>query len=257
MRLSFIALFIALCTCCFAQRDALRVEPANVAKDVVVDDLDKEYQDITTITVTNTSSKTLQLVKKQVVIGKPRAWKYGTFSRRNQSSPYVISESNQGTSRPVSLRSGESASFQVVLEPLGVAGDGRVEIQFFDYSDPINILGKATVTAEIIQRSASGSSSASQTGTGNFSSRPVPTSVNLFPNPARERFFVEAPPGTKIGRIEISNALGNRLRKYDRQDGQQGYDVEDLPDGLYLISIYDDKGKKLKTLRLLHRQFGA
>jgi len=57
--------------------------------------------------------------------------------------------------------------------------------------------------------------------------------------------------------VEISNALGNRLRKYDRPDGKQGYDVENLPDGLYLISIYDDKGKKLKTLRLLHRQFGA
>jgi len=257
MKLSFFALLMALCTCCYAQQNVLRVEPANVAKDVVVDDLDKDYQDITTITVTNNGSRTLQLIKKQVVIGKPRSWEYGTFSRRNQSSPYVISEANRDTGRPVTLRSGESANFQVVLEPGGVTGDGRVEVQFFDLSNPGKVLGKATVTAEIIQRSANGSSAANQQGSGNFSSRPVPTSVNLFPNPARERFFVEAPPGTRIGRVEISNALGNRLRKYDRPDGKQGYDVENLPDGLYLISIYDDKGKKLKTLRLLHRQFGA
>jgi hypothetical protein len=257
MKLSFLALFLSLCTCCFAQQSVLRVEPANVAKDVVVDDLDKDYQDITTVTVTNNSAKTVQLVKKQVVIGKPRAWRYGTFSRRNQNSAYVITEANQSTGRPVSLRPGESANFQVVLEPAGVTGDGRVEVQFFDSSNPSKILGKATVTAEIIQRSNNGVSGAGSSESGNFSSRPVPTSVNLFPNPARERFFVEAPPGTKIGRVEVSNALGNRLRKYDRPDGKQGYDVENLPDGLYLISIYDDKGKKLKTLRLLHRQFGA
>ncbi len=256
MRLSFLALFLSLCTCSLAQRNVLRVEPANVAKDVVVDDLDKDYQDITTITVTNNGSQTLQLIKKQVVIGKPRAWRYGTFSRRNQSSAYVIAQANRN-GRPVTVRPGESASFQVVLEPAGVTGDGRVEVQFFDSSNPGKILGKATVTAEIIQRSSGGASNPASSGSGNFSSRPVPTSVNLFPNPARERFFVEAPPGIKIGRVEVSNALGNRLRKYDRPDGKQGYDVENLPDGLYLISIYDDKGKKLKTLRLLHRQFGA
>lgn len=257
MKLSFLALFLALCTCCFAQQNVLRVEPANVAKDVVVDDLDKDYQDITTITVTNNGSKTMQLIKKQVVIGKPQSWKYGTFSYRNRNSPYVIAEANRDTGRPVALRPGESASFQVVLEPAGVTGDGRVEIQFFDTSAPGDMLGKATVTAEIIQRSGNNSNGTTQSGNSNFSSRPVPTSVNLFPNPARERFFVEAPPGTKVGRVEISNALGNRLRKFDRPDGKDGYDVESLPDGLYLISIYDDKGKKLKTLRLLHRQFGA
>lgn len=257
MKLSFLALFLALCTCCFAQQNVLRVEPANVAKDVVVDDLDKDYQDITTVTVTNNGSKTIQLTRKQVVIGKPRAWKYGTFSRRNQNSPYVISQANQNAGRPVALRPGESASFQIVLEPAGITGDGRVEVQFFALSAPNKMLGKATITAEIIQRSGSNSTNLNQDGSSNFSSRPVPTSVNLFPNPAHERFFVEAPPGTKIGRVEISNALGNRLRKFDRPDGKEGYDVENLPDGLYLISIYDDKGKKLKTLRLLHRQFGA
>ncbi|MCX8209732.1 MAG: T9SS type A sorting domain-containing protein [Lewinella sp.] len=257
MKTSFFALFMAMCTCCFAQQNVLSVEPANVAKDVVLDNLDKDYQDITTVTVTNNGSRTLQLIKKQVVIGKPRAWRYGTFSRRNQNSPYVISQANQDTGRPVTLKPSESASFQVVLEPAGIVGDGRVEVQFFEISSPGKMLGKATVTAEIIQRSGSGPANPTQSGSGNFSSRPVPTSVNLFPNPARERFFVEAPPGTNIGRVEVSNALGNRLRKYDRPDGKQGYDVENLPDGLYLISIYDDKGKKLKTLRLLHRQFGA
>ncbi len=256
MKFSFFALFLALCTCCFAQKGVLRVEPANVAKDVVVDDLDKAYQDITTITVTNTSNVRTSFGYKVAVVGKPSAWQYGLFSRHNRTAPYVLKKRTSNTNSSISLLPGESKAFYLVLEPSGIVGDGRVEVVFYNVANPSEILAESVVTAEII-RGAGPSAGASNSSGSNFSSRPVPTSVNLFPNPARERFFVEAPPGIKIGRVEISNALGNRLRKYDRPEGKQGYDVDNLPDGLYLISIYDDKGKKLKTLRLLHRQFGA
>ncbi|MEM9528475.1 MAG: hypothetical protein AAGA31_17815, partial [Bacteroidota bacterium] len=66
----------------FSQSSALRVEPSNVVKEVVVDDLEENYQDITNITVTNTSRRSIQLVPQQVVKNKPSAWRYGTFSRK-------------------------------------------------------------------------------------------------------------------------------------------------------------------------------
>ena len=259
MKVHLLLLFMALSICSYAQRSALRVEPATVVKDVVVDDLDDDYQDITTITVTNDSPRSMLLIRKQVVIGKPSKWKYGTFNRQRRSGAYVISKANTTDSPPINLAPGTSATFQVVLQPYGVAGDGRVEVQFSDLNDLGRTLGKAVVTSEIAQRSSAASGiRGSNVSGGNDDARPTPTSVRLFPNPTREsRFFVEAPPGTKLGRIEVSNTLGNRLRKFDRPDGKNGYDVEGLPDGLYLISIYDDKGKKLKTLRLLHRQYGA
>jgi hypothetical protein len=230
-----------------------------VVKDVVVDDLDDGYQDITTITVTNDSPQSMLLVRKQVVIGKPSDWKYGTFNHQSMVGHYVISKANTTNNPPINLAPGASAAFQVVLQPFGIAGDGRVEVQFSDLNNSGRMLGKAVVTSEIVQRSASTSGlRGSNLSGGNDDARPTPTSVRLYPNPTREsRFYVEAPPGTKLGRIEVSNTLGNRLRKFDRPDGKNGYDVEGLPDGLYLISIYDDKGKKLKTLRLLHRQYGA
>lgn len=256
MKAPLLLFFMVLSICSYAQRSDLRVEPATVAKDVVVDDLEEDYQDITTITVTNESRRLVQLMHRQRIVGKPSAWKYGTFNQRSQNSRYNISGSTTASRQPVNLSPGKSATFQVVLAPDGVAGDGRVEVEFFDLNSPGSVLGKAVITSEIIQRS--GQSSAPSNAPGNVSrSGSVPTTVRLYPNPARERFFVEAPPGVKIGRVEVSNALGSRLRKYDRPTGKEGYDVEELPDGLYLISIYDDKGKKLKTLRLLHRQFGA
>jgi len=255
MKSTLLTLLIAVCSCCFAQRSQLRVEPASVVKDVMVDDLQDDYQDITPITVTNNSNRPMELTREQIVIGKPSSWKYGTFNRRNRTSPYLINSAAATGSEAVRLAPGESTTFYVVLQPDGLAGDGRVEIRFIDRNTPGTIVGKAVVTSEITQRVGSGSSAAN--GGGGLSGRPAPTAVRLFPNPARERFFVEAPGGTKLGRVEIRNTLGSTLKKYDQPAGKEGYDIDSLPDGLYMISIYDDRGKKLKTLRLLHRQFGA
>lgn len=257
MRLHLLALFLVFSSVAFAQSAELRVEPASVVKDVVVDDLRQAYQDITPITVTNDSRRMLKLIRKQVVIGKPAGWEYGTFSRRNRTSPYVITKKNKTQESPVNLGPGESATFYVVLQPGGDTGDGRVEIRFYDLAVPGRVLGKAVVTSEITQRSGNGTNTSSGNSLPEMLTRPVPRSVRIFPNPARERFFVEAPAGTRIGRVEIRNTLGSTLMKFDQPAGKEGYEVENLPDGLYMISIYDDRGKKLKTLRLLHRQFGA
>jgi len=257
MKANLLAILMVISLGCFAQNNALRVEPANVAKDVVVEKLDETYQDITTVTVTNTSGKRLQFSCKSVVVGKPPSWKYGAFSRHNRVSPYTLRGSNGGKIKAdFALSPGQSKVFYLVLEPDMVVGDGRAELVFYEIGNPARVLGKATVTTEVSE--SSGANDGSQnTGSSDFNARPAPSSVRLFPNPARENFFVESPAGVNVGRIEISNALGNRLRKFDRPPGKDGYNVSDLPDGLYLISIYDKQGKKLKTLRLLHRQFGA
>lgn len=244
----------------YSQNEILRVEPANVVKEVLVDDLDEDYQDITTVTVTNDSRRTIQLVQRQLVAKKPNAWSYGTFSRRARTSPYVLAEAEQESGRPVRLAPGESANFVVVLQPDGISGMGTVEVLFSDLTFPGKTLAKGTFSTKIMRRPQVDASDPPATGSqaaAPSESRPVATTVRLYPNPARERFFVEAPPGTRLGRVEVSNALGNRLRKYDQPAGKAGYEIEDLPDGLYLITIYDKSGNKLKTLRLLHRRFGA
>lgn len=244
----------------FSQEEVLRVEPANVVQEIVVDNLDESYQDMTTFVVTNNSRRIIQLVYQLRVGEKPRSWKYGVFNGRTSSTPYLLESSTGSTGRPVPLAPGQSATFFIVLEPDGISGSGRAEVLFSDLTIPGRTLGTASFATKILRRpllNANAPSSAGGTDSVPTQSRPTPTTVRLYPNPAQERFFVEAPPGTKVGRVEVSNTLGRRLRRFDRPAGEEGYDIEQLPDGLYLISIYDDRGKKLKTLRLLHRRFGA
>lgn len=245
-----------------AQPSSLRVEPANVVKEVVVDDLDEDYQDITTVTVTNTSRRDVQLVQRAEVKTAPRSWAYGVFGRRNQLAPYPMDRTDLDEGRPVRLGAGQSASFVLVLQPDGISGEGTVEVVFSDMNVPGKTLATAVFSTKILRRPRVDAGSPPDLGTEAASrpaaaSRPTPTTVRLYPNPARENFFVEAPPGTDIGRVEVANTLGNRLRKFNGPAGPDGYDIENLPDGLYLVYIYDKNGKKLKTLRLLHRRFGA
>ena len=261
MKLLLPLLFLFVSLGLSAQQSSLRVEPANVVKEVVVDDLDEDYQDITSVTVTNNSRRTIQLVQRTQIKNAPRAWNYGIFSRRNQTAPYSMDRADLDEGRPVRLGSGESASFVVVLEPDGISGEGTVEVQFSDMNVPGKILAKAAFSTKILRRPKVDAANPPDLNTGGqpvITNRPTPKTVRLYPNPDRgKNFFVEAPPGTKIGRIEVANTLGNRLRTFNSDPGSAGYDIKDLPDGLYLVFIFDENGKKLKTLRLLHRRFGA
>ena len=237
----------------FAQGKGLRVEPGSVAKDVMVEVLESGYQDITPVTVTNNGPAPLRVVQRQRVIGKPTQWQYGTFNPRSRSGGFRMSQAKSETGRPYLLNVGQSATFYVVLEPRGVTGDGRVEVVFSDLNSGRE-LGTSVITSEISRQS---------TGSRPVSTPPARTAtattteVRIYPNPTAERFYIETPPGVKIGRVEGINAIGRRVIDYDRPAGDEGYPVDKLPDGLYLISIYDDKGKKLKTLRLRRGRFGA
>lgn len=253
--LPFLIFFVGLSLS--AQQLSLRVEPANVVKEVFVDKLDNNYQDVTSVFVTNRSNRTIQLVQRVQVKNAPGNWNYGIFNRSNQTAPYPMSQADLDEGRPVRLGAGETVTFVVVLEPGGTSGRGTVDVLFSDLGSPNKIISEASLTTKIVRQS-SPSPNLSNSGAQPVVNRPTPTTVRLYPNPDRgKNFFVEAPPGTEIGRVEVANTLGNRLRKFTNDPGKAGYDIKDLPDGLYLVFIYDKNGKKLKTLRLLHRRFGA
>ncbi|CAH1002502.1 hypothetical protein LEM8419_03381 [Neolewinella maritima] len=246
MKTLYLLLIFLTCTCLQAQDGGvLRVEPAEINKEVVVDNLEEHFEDVTSIVVTNNSGRSIRLARQTVRRPQPAAWSYRALDRLSRTTPYVLSANEQENGRYIPLAPGQSATFYVVLRPDGVTGSGSTELQFSDLTVPGATLATARVSTVIRQRAVVPVAA------------PSPTSVRLYPNPATERFFVETPQGTTISRIEVTNTLGRQIRSFDGPADVNGYDIRKLPDGLYLISIYDTTGKKLKTLRLLHRAFGA
>ncbi len=233
------------------QSGVLRVEPAVVSKEIVVDNLDEDFEDVTSIVVTNNSGRTIELVRETVARRQPRAWTFQTLDRVSRATPFVNTESEQQNGRRITLGPGQSATFYVTLRPDGVTGSGSTELRFSDLTFPGAILATATVESSVVQRNAPPVAAASE------AARPAPVTLRLYPNPASDNFFVEAPRNVRIGRVEVTNTLGRQIATFKGESGPQGYDIAELPNGLYLISVFDESGKKVKTLRLLHRQFGA
>ncbi|WP_116107986.1 T9SS type A sorting domain-containing protein [Lewinella sp. IMCC34191] len=228
---------------------ALRVEPAEINKVIRVDNIDEDFEDVSAVVVTNNSGRTIQLLRENVVRESPRAWSYSALDRVSRATPYVISDDPQAAGRQISLSPGQSTTFFVVLRPDGVAGNGTAELRFSDLTLPGTVLAAATINTTLTRQDPTAAEEAD--------ARANPTTVRLYPNPATDRFYVEAPRSVRLGRVEVTNTLGRRIKTFSAESGTDGFDIENLPDGLYLISIYDDSGKKLRTLRLLHRRFGA
>lgn len=247
---------LLLLTCCLLGQllaaqgsGVLLVEPAEVTKELQLDYLDEDFEDITSVAVTNNSGRTIQLVRETVARRQPSSWSARALDRDSRATPYVLTQDEQDSGRRIRLAPGQTATFYVVIRPDGVAGTGVTDIRFSDASLPGTVLGTASIQTIVAQRGNDTGSSEAE--------RPMPTVVRLYPNPAVDNFFVEAPRNVRIGRVEVTNTLGRQLRAFTGEAGKDGYDIEDLPNGLYLISVYDETGKKVKTLRLLHRRFGA
>lgn len=257
MQTAYLLLVLTLLSPLAAQTGSiLRVEPAEVDKEILVDYLAEDFEDVTSLVVTNNSNRLVQLVQQTVRRPQPGNWNYTALDRLSRTAPYVFSQSEQQSSRQVPLASGQSATFYVVLRPDGVAGRGSTELRFSDLTVPGTVLATATVTTTITQREAASNTQQLPPAVDD-TARPNPTTLRLYPNPATERFFVESPRDVTLGRVEVTNTLGRKIKTFRAAEGTDGFDISKLPDGLYLISLFDDRGKKLKTLRLLHRQFGA
>lgn len=71
--------------------------------------------------------------------------------------------------------------------------------------------------------------------------------LQVFPNPTSDYF--ELSSNELVDQLVVYNLLGRRVRTYDAVNGTKYY-LNDLPSGLYLISLLNEKEGIIKTMRL-------
>lgn len=232
------------------QSDVLLVSPASVSKEVVVNSLAADFEDISTLRVTNSSSQMLQLRWSKKIESQPSGWQTFLYAKKPGYGPYASGQYAQSDEQAnFRLKAGETIEFYLILKPNNKSGKGRIELSFSSVTQPNLSLGSSVYDFNVVNREATQRTNAvtpSRRGT-----------TRVYPNPAIDNFFVELPRGVGAGKVEVFNTLGRKLKTYSYPDPEKGYPINDLPEGIYLISIYDDRGEKIKTLRLLHRRFGA
>lgn len=139
--------------------------------------------------------------------------------------------------RPVVLGPNMSGIMDSHIDPAGIVSEGRVEIEIYMFDDPSMVL---------------------DTGVYIFTTTLVNTDdlednteeISVFPNPTSN--FIMLEHAEQVDQMIVYNVLGKQL-KYFRVNEGDVYDVAELPVGFYLLSLQNNEGEILKTLRLNKR----
>lgn len=236
-----------------AAQSPLQVEPIEVRKDVTASLLNEAYEEVSNIVIRNTSNRPLQIKWEEVVARQPAGWSISVCDEYGTYAPFSISNKSK---RPISLAPGETTELYLHVQPNGRAGRAKVEVPLSLLTDPGKILHTAVFDISIAgTQAATPTPVAVSAPPATQPAQPVvkKRGTSIYPNPAVDRFFVQLPPGVELGRVEILNTLGRRVKSYEGQLDENGYKIDSLPEGIYLIGLYDNQGKVIKTLRLLHR----
>ena len=89
----------------------------------------------------------------------------------------------------------------------------------------------------------------------------VPTAVSevekaalrVFPNPATDYFMLDN-QSNLVDELVVYNVLGKRVRSFPVVQGGK-YNVADLPNGMYLVTLLNREEGILKTVRVSKRNY--
>ncbi len=221
-----------------AQQALLALSPNPVEVDDVIDTSDPFFEIVGYATLTNTSNAPISVRwQRQLPSNFPMGWEVLVCDNSQCYPPFVSSNvmPDLGLNQPIVLAPGATSNLDVHLRPNQFPGAGSVRIQFFAGNDT-TVLATGIYNFSVVLSSARNTQQALE--------------VKVFPNPASEYFQLSA--GSKVSRVVINNTLGRQVRSYDVFDGRRYYTLAGLPDGMYLVSLYDARGL-IKTVRLIKR----
>jgi len=220
----------------------LEVHPSNLNFNLQADLSDEWAEPIAHAWVINNSNETINLRWEREIIGAncPSEWKYricdDTACYSSNTPSNVIF--GGGLYVPITLVPGDSTILDVHVLPNLVAGCCQVRINL---SHVINTSSDTPITSADFDICVSPITSVTEKDKA---------SLRVFPNPTTNYFTLTK--NSFVRQLYVSNILGKRVKSfYTTSNGK--YDVSELPDGLYLVSMVDDKNRVVKTVRLSKR----
>ncbi len=75
--------------------------------------------------------------------------------------------------------------------------------------------------------------------------------IHVFPNPASSYIGI-ANADRPVSTIIVFNLVGREMKRFDAESGEKYY-VGDLPEGMYLIQLLDERNKIMITQRVNKR----
>jgi hypothetical protein len=189
-------------------------------------------------TVKNISDDTINLKWTRVIIDMPDEWESQICDFNFCFLPIVYSNyaPDLGLESPVPLAPGGETNMDVHILPKGVAGTAEIRIDLSTEEEPETILASGTYRI---------------TATPATSTRQVArTRLTAFPNPTAD--YIQLRGAEEVDRIVLYNIVGKEVRSFNAAMGGRYY-VGDLPNGMYLASLVNNKKGVITTLRISKR----
>lgn len=230
-------IFVFLLTANLSAQSDVQILPSSLEYVLTTDLSQSSAEAIARTIVINRSERTIDLVweREQLLEKCPDVWTVRICDKNKYHAASTYSNVMDGINEPVELNPGDSTILDLHVLPNGASGSCPLEIELKDVDDPKSVFRMASFNLTVNDYSAPAASS---------------SSLRVFPNPTTQYFSI--PNNDRVKKIFVSNILGKRVRTFDTVFNGR-YDINSLPDGIYLISMVDGQGKVLKTVRLSKR----
>lgn len=187
--------------------------------------------------ITNTTNDTVRLKWQRTVVDLPIAWVTQVCDNQLCYDPIVETNVDLefGIDVPMVLAPGQSSNLDVYITPKGVAGSGTVKILVSLLNAPDSIVAIGTYNIEV-----------KDVATSTKNTRR--SDISLYPNPVND--YIHLSNTRDVAKILVYNIVGRPVRTFV-VNGQNKFDIEDLPGGFYLVNLRDKQGDTIKTVRIV------
>ncbi len=222
-----------------AQKTVLSLSPNPVELEDIIDSGDPFFEIVGYATLTNVSNAPVSVRWQRIVPANlPLGWEVLVCDNEGCYPPFISSNimPEFELDAPLVLAPGGTSNLDVHVRPNGFPGSASIDLHLTSGTDTtVLAVGTYNVTASLTSSARSAYKS---------------QDIRIFPNPTVDHFQIS--PGGKINRVVVFNTLGRQVRSFDAYDGRRFYSLAGLPDGMYLVSLYDNRGL-VKTVRLIKR----
>lgn len=220
----------------------LSVEPAENNIDTLLDFANGMGFDIVIhANMVNNSEEAIDVRWVRIVEDIPDGWGSAVCDNTQCWSPQVNSNVNPDSAPnvPIMLAPGEEGILDVHVYPAERPGIATLTVELYDNADFDNIVSSGTFVFNVEDESVN-------------VSELEKAAIKVFPNPTTDYFELEN--ADFVNEIVVHNIIGRQVKSFFAYPNKK-YDLTDLPNGMYLMSLINYEEGIIKTMRLSKRSF--
>jgi hypothetical protein len=208
------------------------VTPSNITSTI-----SESGEHVFTLTLNNTGSNPVNVwwqINKPANF--PSAWKAFFCDDNFCYTPAV--EFTPAT-KPNTIAAKSTVKWTFHIDPSNVTGSSKVQVQFFSDATRRTLIAETDKDAVVTADKSLNTKNPSKT-----------IDVKISPNPVDDYFTLQN--DLSVSKIAIYNIVGKQVESFKHQSGNV-YNISEYPRGIYIIRMFDNRGKILKSPRLAKR----